>query len=132
MYKVILEGGKYTVQHNHGTEFRASRYGLHWRDLTGDGLVLALVQHIESLEEKLQESDNRASQFADDINRHSIRFGETEQALIDALKLIWSTPVNDKYLEASCTYDTHYENYRNLFDNSKKALGDRFVEVYRK
>ena len=50
MFSVTLEDGKYTVHHEHGTNFRALRYGETWRDLTGDGLVLALVQEIERLQ----------------------------------------------------------------------------------
>lgn len=50
-YKVTVADGKYTVEHTNGTNFKAYRYGEEWRDLTGDGLVLALVQKIEELEE---------------------------------------------------------------------------------
>ena len=47
-----LSEGKYTIispEDNKGN-FRALRYGEEWRDLTGDGLVLSLVQHAEELE----------------------------------------------------------------------------------
>lgn len=44
---------KYTVIHSNGTGLRAERYGQPWRDLTGDGLVLAMAQEIEELREKL-------------------------------------------------------------------------------
>jgi hypothetical protein len=47
--RIELDGGKYTVTHRSGTELQALRYGEPWRDLTGDGLVLALCQEIESL-----------------------------------------------------------------------------------
>jgi hypothetical protein len=52
-YRVTLLGGKYTIEHTNGTNFKAYRNGTKevWRDLTGDGLVLALVQKIEELEE---------------------------------------------------------------------------------
>lgn len=51
-FTVSLENGKYTVSHDNGVDFKALRYGEPWRSLTGDGLVLALVQHIEALEIK--------------------------------------------------------------------------------
>lgn len=51
MTEVNLEGGKYIVKHENGANLRAERYGEPWRDLCGDGLVLALVQRIETLEE---------------------------------------------------------------------------------
>ena len=57
-YRITLLDGKYTVQHDNGTNFKALRYGQEWRDLTGDGLVLALVQKIEDLEEKVQYLEN--------------------------------------------------------------------------
>lgn len=50
MSKVTVNDGKYTVRHENGANLRAERYGDPWRDLTGDGLVLALVQRIEELE----------------------------------------------------------------------------------
>lgn len=51
---ITLEGGKYTVIHQNGTNFRALRNGEPWRDLTGDGMTLALVQRIQELEEREQ------------------------------------------------------------------------------
>ena len=52
MTKIILQEGKYTVLHENGANLRALRHGEEWRDLCGDGLVLALVQRIEELEEE--------------------------------------------------------------------------------
>jgi hypothetical protein len=50
---LILDGGKYTVRHEHGTNLRADRHGQPWRDLSGDGLILAMAQRIEELEAKV-------------------------------------------------------------------------------
>ena len=48
--KIKLYDGKYTIIFNENPyEFRALRHGEEWRDLTGDGLILALVQEIEQL-----------------------------------------------------------------------------------
>jgi hypothetical protein len=49
MSEIILEDDKYTVLHEDGANLRALHYGEPWRDLVGDGLVLALVQRIEYL-----------------------------------------------------------------------------------
>ncbi len=46
---ITVDNGKYTVLHEHGMNLRALRYGEPWRDLTGNGLILALVQEIEQL-----------------------------------------------------------------------------------
>lgn len=42
----LVEGGKYCVENTHGV-LKACRYGEVWRDLSGDGLVLALIHEIE-------------------------------------------------------------------------------------
>lgn len=47
--RIELDGGKYTVVHTNGTELRALRHGEPWRDMVGDGLVLAMAQEIEQL-----------------------------------------------------------------------------------
>lgn len=51
--QINLCDGKYTVIHSNGTDFHALRHGDRWRELTGDGFVLALVQEIESLQEEV-------------------------------------------------------------------------------
>lgn len=59
MTKIHLQDGKYTVQHENGANFKALRYGEEWRDLTGDGLVLALVQRIEELQHEIEDINYR-------------------------------------------------------------------------
>jgi len=51
--RVDLENGKYTLVHTDGADFHALRNGSPWRDLGGDGLVLAAAQEIEELRAKL-------------------------------------------------------------------------------
>ena len=51
--RVTVGDGKYTVIHRNGRSLRALRYGEAWRDLPGDGLVLALVQEIEALKAEI-------------------------------------------------------------------------------
>lgn len=48
MDKIELEGGKYTLVNDDGRLY-ALRYGEAWRDLAGDGLVLALFHEVEQL-----------------------------------------------------------------------------------
>ena len=67
---ITLEGDKYEVvwqEHlNHNkevirTEFYALRFGMRWRDLTGDKLILSMMQRIEELQaevEGLSNADN--------------------------------------------------------------------------
>lgn len=49
--KTIVKVGEYEVSHDCGAHFVAHRNGHLWRDLTGDNLVLALVQRVEQLEQ---------------------------------------------------------------------------------
>lgn len=49
MIRIDLEGGKYSVLHYCGTNLHALRHGEPWRDLAGDGLVLAMAHEIEAL-----------------------------------------------------------------------------------
>lgn len=52
--RIDLCNGKYTVLHCNGANLVALRYGNTWRDLAGDGLILALCQRIEELEEEVE------------------------------------------------------------------------------
>ena len=53
MTRIELDDGKYTVVHDSGAGLHALRYGEHWRDMTGDGLVLAMAQEIEDLRRRI-------------------------------------------------------------------------------
>mgnify|MGYP003643767169 CR=1 FL=1 len=52
--KIKLCDGKYTYINDEKGQ-RALRYGEPWRDIIGDGFVLAMAQRIEELEEQLDE-----------------------------------------------------------------------------
>lgn len=45
---------KYVIKHTNGENLRAERHGGRWRDLAGDGLVLAMAQEIEGLKESIR------------------------------------------------------------------------------
>jgi hypothetical protein len=57
-YVTVCEG-KYTIclPEKAEEDFKALRYGDDWRDLTGDGMVLALCHEIEELRERLNIKD---------------------------------------------------------------------------
>lgn len=62
-FKIDIYDSKYTLVYENN-KFHALRYGKEWRDLTGDGMVLALCneilelkEEIRDLEEALEESD---------------------------------------------------------------------------
>lgn len=60
--RIELDNGKYTVMHCNGANLVALRYGNTWRDLAGDGLILALCQRIEELEAEVEEAYERGYQ----------------------------------------------------------------------
>lgn len=59
MSTIKLEDGKYTVHHNNG-RIEVDRYSdPNWRNCTGDGFVLALIQKIEDLHETIDDLRSR-------------------------------------------------------------------------
>lgn len=50
---VTVCDGKYTIRAKNGADLHALRYGMYWRDLVGDGLVLALATELQDAREKL-------------------------------------------------------------------------------
>lgn len=61
-------GGKYTVVHTNGVGLRALRYGEPWRDLAGDGLVLAMAQEVDSLRERLKRATAQQADTAAELD----------------------------------------------------------------
>jgi hypothetical protein len=57
-FKYITQDNKYSLIFYKSGKFEALRYGQPWRDLTGDGLVLALVSELIELKHK-QEANNK-------------------------------------------------------------------------
>ena len=51
MIRETVGDGKYTIIFEDSGSMRAKRYDEEWRDLTGDGMVLAMLQEIEHLKE---------------------------------------------------------------------------------
>ena len=55
-----VDNGKYTIEFDETTgNMQALRYGEPWRDLLGDGLVLAMLQEIGNLKEQLNNNNNK-------------------------------------------------------------------------
>lgn len=59
--EVSVDNGKYTIIMKENGSMEALRHGETWRDLTGDGMVLALAQEIEELREKLKKYEGTYS-----------------------------------------------------------------------
>lgn len=51
---VSLMDGKYTIIHDNGVNLRALRHGEPWREMCGDGMILAMAHRIEELELRLK------------------------------------------------------------------------------
>ena len=61
MIKEEFADGKYTLIFDNAGNFEALRYGDKWRDLVGDGMVLAMLQEVERLREIERNNDNLIS-----------------------------------------------------------------------
>lgn len=105
--KVQLSDGKYAVIHCDGQGLRALRYGEPWRDLSGDGLVLAMAQEIERLRAAL--SSAPAAISTEDIQDRLVAISEAiadqddraAQAMLrETLKLLSSAPAAGSEQEA--------------------------------
>ena len=59
MEKIEVCGGKYTIIFYPDGKMEALRYGEAWRDLTGDGMVLAMMHEIQDLKEKIQRMEDQ-------------------------------------------------------------------------
>lgn len=55
-YDITVGDGKYRILWD-DDGFRALRYGKEWRDLTGDSLVLVLVQEVEALRKQIRKEN---------------------------------------------------------------------------
>lgn len=65
MIKHDVYDGKYTVVFDDtpdNVKFYALRYGEPWRDLIGDGLILAMLHEIDTLKEKLKGATSKESE----------------------------------------------------------------------
>ncbi len=50
---ITVYDGKYTVIQETDGSLRSLRYGKEWRDCTGDGLMLALTQEVDTLRKEI-------------------------------------------------------------------------------
>jgi hypothetical protein len=67
------------VRQDNPYEFYATRYGERWRELVGDGLVLALVQHIEQTKALLKDIERAGSEpeYDEDCDGNEDYIGDT-------------------------------------------------------
>lgn len=87
MTKIELEGGKYTVVHDNGRNFHALRHGKKWRDLTGDGLMLAMAHRIEEQAEDLTILKAEIKRLKAQVHGISI-VSEFERGVVHALNIV--------------------------------------------
>lgn len=88
--EVTLEDGKYTVILNKaasepGRTFYALRYGEHWRDLTGDKLMLAMFNQIVELDELRFANANKGAKIGA-IRPNSDLFTSLEKIFAEQLQ----------------------------------------------
>lgn len=64
---VSVYDGKYTIRRDGDGRMHCLRYNEPWRDLTGDGMVLALVQEIQKLRDEVTSLKSGTISFSDDL-----------------------------------------------------------------
>jgi hypothetical protein len=112
----------YTVEHEDGARLCALRHGEPWRDLTGDGLVLALVQRIEELEKAIDNSAKICEAVAAKSKNSLFR----SAAKICAAEIRnFNEPYNKSLLLARQFHET-YERLAPQFDYKTKAETQTF------
>lgn len=91
-YTVIFEGGK----------LRAERHGTPWRSMTGDGMVLAMLQEVDSLKAKVEELscrehdllklDTQSQQAINELREVLVKLQDPSYGLMpDALRMLKRT-----------------------------------------
>lgn len=68
----IVGDGKYTIIYEDG-KLSALRYGEPWRDLVGDGMVLAMLQEIDFLKEQREIDDLRITSLLSEVDHLTIQ-----------------------------------------------------------
>ena len=63
MIKHDVSDGKYTIIFHDSGKMEALRYGEPWRDLEGDGMILAMLQEIDDLKEHISQSLCKISEW---------------------------------------------------------------------
>ena len=56
---VLFDDGKYKIIQHKDWSLTAERYGEHWRELTGDKLILALLDKIVALQDDVLYASTR-------------------------------------------------------------------------
>lgn len=101
MTRIQLENGKYTVCHNNGANFHALRHGEPWRDLTGDGLILAMAHELE----RLQEPVSVWVACADRMPSPEVRVLIVVNGAVRVGALFWEYPVHEDTHQAFTYWD---------------------------
>lgn len=68
----IVGDGKYTIIYEDG-KLSALRYGEPWRDLVGDGMVLAMLQEINFLKEQREIDDLRITSLLSEVDHLTVQ-----------------------------------------------------------
>ena len=65
--EIKTDGGKYTYQFTHDGKTQILRYGKEWRNETGDGALLSLMQYAEELEAKVKKFEDIIDELQDRV-----------------------------------------------------------------
>lgn len=102
---VSVYDGKYTIRRDGDGRMHCLRYNEPWRDLTGDGMVLALVQEIQKLRDEVTSLKSGTTSFSDDLREIESLKKDLACVMADRHRLDW--------LSESCAdvFEEHGEWY---------------------
>lgn len=75
--EVTVGDGKYTIIMEDNGHLKALRYGKEWRDLVGDGMVLALAQEVQNLRDKYEKKSEPVDPYVEKEFRN--RYGDSNE-----------------------------------------------------
>lgn len=107
-YTVIFEGGK----------LRAERHGTPWRSLTGDGMVLAMLQEVDDLKGKVEQLSCREHDL--------IKLDTQSQVVINELQELLQTLTQPEY---GLMPDVVAKIKRYALDQAHKSQGKTWEEA---
>jgi len=70
MKESIKIGFKYEVSHENGGNFKCTRNGEDWRDLSGDNLVLQMFERIQELEKYERAFNTITDESVDEVLKY--------------------------------------------------------------
>ena len=110
MISHTFDNGKYTVVFHDSGKMEAFRYGVPWRNLTGDGMVLAMLQDFDFLKEQYALEDLQVTSLLKEIDHKQEQLNAADIQLGEQLQTIYSLQEENKELKEQLEYVSNWSN----------------------